>query len=122
MLVQLYADVTKFTELTDETVVARIRAGEPALFELLMRRHNQRLFRVARAIVRDADEAEDVMQEAYVNAFEHLEQFEGRAKFGTWLTRIAVHEASARIRRRRRIRSLESITQDGTMMPKATGS
>jgi RNA polymerase sigma-70 factor, ECF subfamily len=86
---------------TDEVIVARLRAGETRLFEVLMRRHNQRLFRAARAIVRDADEAEDVMQEAYVQAFTKLEQFEGRAKFSTWLTRIAVHEALARVRRRR---------------------
>src|ERR1700754_3923987 len=66
-----------------------------------MRRHNQRLFRVTRAIVRDDDEAEDVMQDAYVQAFTKLNQFEGRAKFSTWLTRIAVHEALSRVRKRR---------------------
>src|SRR5262245_34236181 len=66
-----------------------------------MRRYNQRLVRVARAILRNEDEAEDVMQQAYVNAYSHLDQFAGRSSFATWLTRIAVHEASARIRRRR---------------------
>ena len=67
-----------------------------------MRRYNQRLFRVSRAIVRDDAEAEDVMQQAYVNAYVHLHQFEDRAKFSTWLTRIAVYEALARVRRRGR--------------------
>lgn len=86
---------------SDEAIVARLRGGESALFEVLMRRHNQRLFRAARAIVRDDDEAEDVMQEAYIQAFTKLNQFEGRAKFSTWLTRIAVHEALARVRKRR---------------------
>lgn len=86
---------------SDETIVARLVGGETALFEVLMRRHNQRLFRAARAIVRDDDEAEDVMQEAYIQAFTKLHQFEGRAKFSTWLTRIAVHEALARLRKRR---------------------
>jgi len=85
-----------------------------------MRRHNRRLFRIARAIVRDADEAEDLMQEAYVRAFEHLEQFEGRARFATWLTRIAGHEDSARSRRGERVRSLDALLQDG-IMPKTTG-
>ena len=85
-------------QLSDEEVVARVRAGEVALFEVVMRRYNQRLYRAARAIV-GADEAEDVMQEAYVRAYEHLDQFEGRARFSTWLTRIAVHEALARARR-----------------------
>ncbi|HKU37632.1 MAG TPA: RNA polymerase sigma factor [Polyangiales bacterium] len=87
--------------LGDEALVQRLLRGETPLFEVLIRRHNQRLFRVARAIVRDGDEAEDVMQEAYVQAFSKLAQFEGRAKFSTWLTRIAVHEALARVRKRR---------------------
>jgi RNA polymerase sigma-70 factor (ECF subfamily) len=85
----------------DAAIVVRILAGETSLFELLMRRHNQRLFRAARSIVRSDDEAEDVMQEAYVRAFTHLAQFEGRAQFSTWLTRIAVHEALGRARKRR---------------------
>jgi len=85
--------------LTDEDVVARVCAGDRALFEVLMRRHNQRVFRVARAIVKNDDEAEDVMQEGYVLAFEHLADFAGRARFSTWLTRIVVHEALRRVRR-----------------------
>jgi len=93
--------------LTDEEIVERTRAGEIALFELLMRRYNQRLYRLARAVVRDATEAEDVVQETFVRAFEHLDQFAGRARFATWLTRIAVHEASARLRRRGRYMDIE---------------
>lgn len=86
---------------SDELIVVRVVHGETALFEVLMRRNNQRLFRAARAIVKDDDEAEDVMQEAYVQAYAKLAQFEGRARFSTWLTRIAVHEALARVRKRR---------------------
>lgn len=71
-----------------------------------MRRHNQRLFRLARAVVRDDREAEDVVQEAYVRAFTHLDQFAGRARFATWLSRIALHEALARVRRGRRFAAL----------------
>src|SRR5579864_7613900 len=67
--------------LSDEEVVARVLAGETGMFEIVMRRHNQRLYRVARAILRNDDEAEDVMQEAYVRAYEHLDQFAGRANF-----------------------------------------
>jgi RNA polymerase sigma-70 factor (ECF subfamily) len=85
--------------LPDAEVVERVRRGETALFEILMRRHNQRVYRVARAVVRDETEAEDVMQQAYINAFVHLDQFEDRAQFSTWLTRIAVHEALSRRRR-----------------------
>ena len=91
---------------TDESLVHRILAGETALFERIMRRHNQRVFRAARAIVKDDAEAEDVMQETYTRAFTHLGQFRGEAQLGTWLVRIAVHEAFARIRRRRRLAPL----------------
>lgn len=92
---------------SDEEVVRRVLDGETALYELLMRRHNQRLYRVARAILRDDAEAEDVMQDAYVRAYQNLASFEGRAKFVTWLTRIAVHEALSRSRRRLRFQSLD---------------
>src|SRR6266487_3223812 len=93
---------------TDEEIVGRIRGGDTALYELLMRRYNQRLYRVAKAILRDDAEAEDVMQDAYVRAYQHLADFEGRAKFSTWLTRIAVHEALARSRRHSRFQSLDN--------------
>ena len=89
--------------LPDTEVIRRVRAGETALFEILMRRHNRRVYRVARAIVKDESEAEDVMQEAYVNAYTHLHQFAERAQFSTWLTRIAVHEALARVKKRDRL-------------------
>ncbi len=93
--------------LSDEEVVDRVRSGEVALFEILIRRHNQRLYRVARSILGSDAEAEDVMQEAYVRAYEHLGQFEGRARFSTWLTRIAVHEALARARHSVRLEPFE---------------
>jgi len=95
----------------DEEVVRRIRGGEAVLFGVLMRRYNQRLFRVARAILKDEAEAEDVMQQAYVNAYTHLHQFEERAQFGTWLTRIAVHEALARRRRRARFEEVDAMPE-----------
>ena len=85
----------------DETVVARILEGETALFEVLMRRYNQRLYRVIRSMTTDATEAEDILQETYLRAFAHLWQFQRRARFSTWLTRIAVHATTARRRRRR---------------------
>ena len=69
------------------------------MFEILMRRHNTRIYRVARAVLKDENEVEDVMQQAYVNAYLHLNQFEERAQFSTWLTRIAVHEALSRRRK-----------------------
>jgi RNA polymerase sigma-70 factor (ECF subfamily) len=97
------AALERYAALGDEEIAARVRGGELPLFELLMRRYNQRLYRVARAIVKNDSEAEDVTQQAYVNAYVNLHQFEGRAKFSTWLTRIAVHEALSRARRQSRI-------------------
>ena len=87
-------------EQSDEGIVRAVLDGNTALFELLMRRYNERLYRTARAITRDDREAEDVMQQAYVNAFANLRQFKGEAQFATWLTRIAINEALARVRRR----------------------
>jgi RNA polymerase sigma-70 factor, ECF subfamily len=102
-------------EQSDEGIVQAVLAGNTALFELLMRRYNDRLYRTARAITRDDREAEDVMQQAYVNAFANLRQFKGEALFSTWLTRIAINEALARVRRRGRYEPFEddSVDQDG---------
>src|SRR5829696_585821 len=94
-------DLNTAAALPDGEIVRRVRAGEHGLFELLMRRHNQRIYRVARAVLKDESEAEDVMQQAYINAFTHLDQFEERAQFSTWLTRIALHEAFSRRRKMR---------------------
>jgi RNA polymerase sigma-70 factor (ECF subfamily) len=66
------------------------------VFELLMRRHNERVYRAVRSILRDEQESEDAMQAAYLHAYAHLGEFEARSQFVTWLTRIAVHEALAR--------------------------
>lgn len=82
--------------LTDENVVTRVCGGETALFEILMRRHNQRLFRTTRAILRSDSEAEDAIQQAYLSAYTNLGSFAHQAKFSTWLTRIAINEALAR--------------------------
>jgi RNA polymerase sigma-70 factor (ECF subfamily) len=105
---QPVAAASPFAGPSDEELARRVAAGETALFEILMRRYNQRLFRVARAILRDEAEAEDVMQQAYVNAYAHLGQFAGRARFSTWLTRIAVNEALARLRRRGRFDQVDA--------------
>jgi len=87
---------------SDEDVIREVLAGNTGMFELLMRRYNERVYRAARAIVRADQDAEDVMQQAYVNAFTHLGQFNGSARFSTWLTRIAINESLARVRRQGR--------------------
>lgn len=104
--------------LSDADIVKRVRAGERALFEILMRRHNQRLYRAARAVVKDEDEVEDVMQQAYFNAFTHLHQFEERSQFSTWLTRITLNEAFGR---RRKMRQSESLLRVASALDEVAG-
>jgi len=98
---------------TDQDVVDRVKAGDTALYEVLMRRYNQRLYRITLAILRNDAEAEDVMQDAYVRAYQHLDQFGGHAPFSAWLTRIAVNEALARLRLRKRNPQLDDSDPDG---------
>jgi RNA polymerase sigma-70 factor (ECF subfamily) len=104
------AAVVGSAEQTDEAVIRQVLEGNTAMFELLMRRYNERVYRAARAIVRDEHEAEDVMQQAYVNAFTHLRQFNGSSRFSTWLTRIAINESLARVRRRGRYETFDELS------------
>ena len=101
------AVLERWNQLDDAEVVGAILNGQTALYEILMRRYNERVYRAARAIVRDEKEAEDVMQQAYVNAYANLRQFNGQARFSTWLTRIAINEALARVRRQGRYEPFE---------------
>jgi RNA polymerase sigma-70 factor (ECF subfamily) len=87
-------------ELDDRDVIARVLAGDRAAFEILVRRHNQRMFRAARAITRTDVDAEDVLQQAWFGVYRNLAQFRGDASFPTWATRIAVNEAIALTRKR----------------------
>jgi RNA polymerase sigma-70 factor, ECF subfamily len=96
-------DAPKPELLPDEEIVRRVRGGERDLYELLLRRHNQRVYRAVRSVLRDEAEVEDVMQQAYVLAYVHLDQFAGLARFSTWLVRIAINEALARARKAPRL-------------------
>ena len=97
-------------DLSDEEVVLCVRAGDVALYGVLMRRYNQRLYRAVRAILRDESEIEDVLQEAYLAAYRNLAEFEGRARFSTWLVRIAVNKALDRRRQRSPVVALSDAT------------
>ena len=92
----------RWTSLSDEQIVAQVLCGQTALFEVLMRRHNRKVYRAVRSILGDESAVEAVMQQAYVSAYAHLAGFRGAASVSTWLVRIAVHEAFARLRRSRR--------------------
>jgi RNA polymerase sigma-70 factor (ECF subfamily) len=91
--------------LPDNQLVRRVLTGEMACFEILVHRHSQRVYRAARAILRDDEEAADVVQETFLRAYQKLELFAERARFSTWLTKIGVYEAHAR-RRKGRARSV----------------
>lgn len=99
-------------QLSDADVVRRVVSGDAALFEILMRRHNQRMYRTARAVLRTDDDVEDVLQQAYLNAYEHLDQFAGDAQFSTWLTRIVLNEALGK----RRVRGSRFSEGDEVML------
>jgi RNA polymerase sigma-70 factor (ECF subfamily) len=90
--------------LDDAGLVQRVQRGQQAAFGALMRRYNRRLYRTARAILKDDGGAEDALQEAYVAAYRHIDDFRGDAAFGTWLTRIVVNQSLQVLRRSRRER------------------
>jgi RNA polymerase sigma-70 factor, ECF subfamily len=103
------AAVAGLDALDDRALVERARNQDGAAVRLIMQRHNRRLYRVARGVLHDDAEAEDVVQEAYVRAFTHLDGFRGDAQLSTWLTRIALNEALGRLRRRRMMVELKDI-------------
>jgi RNA polymerase sigma-70 factor (ECF subfamily) len=86
----------------DAALAARIAAHDQSAFEMLMRLHNGRLFRVARAILKDDADAEDVLQEAYLDAYRNMAKFRGESRLGTWLVRIVVNRALMRLRTSRK--------------------
>jgi len=86
----------------DAQLVEAIAGADRAAFEALMRRHNGKLFRVARAILKDDAEAEDALQDGYLDAYRHIGDFRGGAQVGTWLTRIVINQALMRLRRQKR--------------------
>src|SRR5918993_98673 len=100
---------TKLETLDDRALVERACKRDGAAVRLIMQRHNRRLYRVARSVLHDDAEAEDVVQETYVRAFTHLDGFRGEAQPSTWLTRIALNEALGRLRRRRTTVGLKDI-------------
>src|SRR4051812_50002003 len=85
----------------DADLIRRALGRDGTAFRTIMQTHNRKLYRIARSIVRDDSEAEDILQEAYVRAFAHLEQFRGDSSLATWLSRIVMNEALGRLRSRR---------------------
>lgn len=108
--------------LSDDELVLRVRNGQRDLYEVLTCRHHQRLFRLVYPIVGDKSEAEDVVQETHLRALTHLDQFAGRAKFATWLSRISIYEALGRLRRRRRLESTDAAEDRWSAAMQCPGS
>ncbi|CAN7512255.1 RNA polymerase sigma factor [Massilia sp. LjRoot122] len=102
--------------------MAMVAAGDQGAFEVLMRKHNQLLFRTARSIVRDEAEAEDVVQEAYLLAYRKAAGFRGEANLSTWLVRIVVNEASGRLRKQRRRADIIQLVPGGDGLDEEEGS
>jgi RNA polymerase sigma-70 factor (ECF subfamily) len=106
----------EFTALDDRELVALARQGAEGAFRAMMARNNRRLYRVARSVVRDDGEAEDVVQASYVRAFAGLAEFRGEASLSTWLTRVVLNEALGRVRRKRptvEFDAVEATSSDG---------
>jgi RNA polymerase sigma-70 factor (ECF subfamily) len=92
---------------TDETtLVAQSREGDTAAFGELVRRYEGKIFRLAQHVTQNREDAEDVLQETFMKAYEHLDQFQGNSKFYTWIVRIAVNQALMKLRRRKTDKSV----------------
>jgi RNA polymerase sigma-70 factor (ECF subfamily) len=102
----------RYTDLPDDTLVQRVGAGEPQAFEAIMRRYNRAMFRTARAILHDDAEAEDALQEAYLQAYRTLGSFRAEARLSTWLARVVANEALMRLRKQARRSSIVPIHGD----------
>ncbi len=96
--------------LADSELVTRVKGGDAAAMEALMRRHNRTLFRTARAILHDDTEAEEAVQEAYIQAFRAIDGFRGESSYSTWLVRIVANQAL--MRRRRNVRRAQVLPMD----------
>ena len=103
------SEAVRVEDLDDAALVERAQQRDGAAFWLIIKRHNQRLHRVARAVLEDDTEAEDVVQETYIHAFTHLSDFRAEAQLSTWLTRIALNEALGRRRKRRPMVDVKAI-------------
>lgn len=103
-------------QLPDEEIISRILTGEKKLFELLIRRYNQRLYRIGMSVLNDSTEVEDAMQAAYISAYEHLDKFERRAAFITWLTRIMLNQCFEQNRKQQLSRNSELQPDNSTYM------
>lgn len=107
-------DINDFNNhrIKEETVIKRILGGEKELYEILVRRNNQKLYRIIRGYLKDESEIEDVMQNSYLKAYTKLYQFNLKSQFSTWLIRIAINESLAEIKKKGKMVHLSGNSQD----------
>lgn len=101
--------------LNDDEIIARILHGEKDLYSMIVRRYNQRLYRIGMSMLNDDAEVEDAMQVAYINAYENLGKFAFRSSFPTWLTRILINECLLRLRKRKKSISMNDENIENVM-------
>ncbi|MBS1493482.1 MAG: RNA polymerase sigma factor [Bacteroidetes bacterium] len=104
------------SDITDEEVIKEILSGNKNAYEIIMRRYNQRLFRIGRSFINDDDEVQDVLQASYIKAYENLQKFEHRSAFPTWLTRIVINESMARNIKNKKSNLYSSAGEDESRM------
>jgi len=113
MQTQPYHGTTAIARMDDGDLVRRALARDSSAFRAIMQAYNRRLYRIARSILRDDAEAEDAVQESYVRAFTHLQNFRGESSLATWLSRITINEALGRLRARRATVDIATIETQG---------
>lgn len=99
----------KYAHYSDEKIIEKIQQGSTPLFEVIVRRYNQRLFRIQRSYISDESAIKDTLQLTYIKTFENLESFRGEALFSTWITRIAIHEALKYLKREKSYSKLHVV-------------
>jgi RNA polymerase sigma-70 factor (ECF subfamily) len=109
-------------DISDVVLSQRMATGDTSALELLMRRYNQSLYRAARSILKDDDEAEEAVQDAYLKAYRNIGSYRGDAKLSTWLIRIAINEALARVRKRKRRDKILYLDGDPVSVPESEKS
>ena len=107
--------------ISDNEIISRVLQGEKNLYANIVRRYNQRLYRVGMSIINDDAEVEDVMQVAYIKAYENLGKFEFKSAFSTWITRILINESLLRLKKRKQLLNINDDMIDNKIYQHASG-
>jgi RNA polymerase sigma-70 factor (ECF subfamily) len=110
-----FVNADAYANVPDADIIKRVLSGQKQLFEVLMRRYNQRLYRVQRSYLSDEESIKDTLQTTYIKVFENLSSFRGDALFSTWITRIAINEALKYLNKKNRISKLHLIEEKRLM-------